>query len=112
MFFVYSQQILKLFEFSFLNFTLKNTKHCNLSFPQRRSGGGVGVGVGGGVGVGVVGGGARARPYVRHAARWPHHPLHHLHTQVRGEGGLQKLCSNLQLAYFSLLLLFRHLYYK
>lgn len=45
---------------------------------QRRAG--VGVGVGGGVG---VVGGARARPYVRHAARWPHHPIHHIHTQVR-----------------------------
>ncbi|CAB3231874.1 unnamed protein product [Arctia plantaginis] len=57
-----------------------------LSHHHRRSGAGVGVGVGVGGGVGVVGSGARARPYVRHAARWPHHPIHHIHTQ--GGGGL------------------------
>ncbi|CAG9789933.1 unnamed protein product [Diatraea saccharalis] len=62
-----------------------------LSHHHRRSGGGVGVGAGvgitGGVGVGVVGSGSRAaRPYVRHAPRWPHHAIHHIHAQ--GGGGL------------------------
>uniref|UniRef100_A0A2A4JE07 RING-type domain-containing protein n=1 Tax=Heliothis virescens TaxID=7102 RepID=A0A2A4JE07_HELVI len=63
-----------------------HARHALSHHHHRRSGGGVGVGVGGGVGVGVVGGGSRARPYVRHAARWPHHPIHHIHTQ--GGGGL------------------------
>ncbi|KAH9638632.1 hypothetical protein HF086_007766 [Spodoptera exigua] len=63
-----------------------HARHALSHHHHRRSGGGVGVNVGGGVGVGVVGGGSRARPYVRHAARWPHHPLHHIHTQ--GGGGL------------------------
>lgn len=68
-----------------------HARHALTHHHHRRSGGGVGVGVGVGggvnVGVGVVGSASRAaRPYVRHAARWPHHPIHHIHTQ--GGGGL------------------------
>ncbi|XP_045540791.1 probable E3 ubiquitin-protein ligase ZFP1 [Papilio machaon] len=53
-----------------------------LSHHHRRSSVGVGSGVGG---VGVVGAGSRAaRPYVRAAARWPPHPVHHIHAQSGG----------------------------
>lgn len=69
-----------------------HARHPLSHHHHRRSGGvgavggvgGVGsVGVGVGAGVGVVGS-SRARPYVRHAPRWPHHPLHHIHTQSGG----------------------------
>ncbi|XP_064292955.1 RING finger protein 44-like [Plodia interpunctella] len=57
-----------------------HARHHALSYRHRRNGGGVGVGVG----PHVVG--SPSQPYVRHATRWPHHPLHHIHPQ--GGGGL------------------------
>ncbi|CAH2062566.1 unnamed protein product, partial [Iphiclides podalirius] len=69
-----------------------HARHALSHHHHRRSGGGVGAGPGGGVGgvgvgVGVVGAASRAaRPYVRAAARWPPHPVHHIHAQ--GGGGL------------------------
>ncbi|XP_068625882.1 uncharacterized protein [Battus philenor] len=67
-----------------------HARHALSHHHHRRNNVGVGAGVGsvGGVGgVGVVGAGSRAaRPYVRAAARWPAHPVHHIHAQ--GGGGL------------------------
>ncbi|XP_048485940.1 RING finger protein 44-like isoform X2 [Plutella xylostella] len=57
-----------------------HARHALTHHHHRRSGGGAG-------GVGAVGGVVPRRSFVhRHAARWPHHPLHHIHPQ--GGGGL------------------------
>ncbi|CAG4936571.1 unnamed protein product [Parnassius apollo] len=95
-----------------------HARHALSHHHHRRSGGGVGVGpgsgvgsVGGvgavgsvgsvGVGVGVVGAGSRAaRPYVRAAARWPPHPVHHIHAQGSGSlvGALPHVQAQLHVA--------------